>query len=133
MESGTGSMARASPLKETHSHTPLSKTTHYFSVLLHLISGPDLDLNARFGFSIYSQHHRLFHPHPGSCPGSSSCDFGRMILLNSSLCCGVTGDFDRHPGCLHTGQLCFQIPCCHFEKKSCVEFKHKNWERNTSL
>lgn len=127
MESGTGSMVRWSPLKETRSHSPLSKMSDYFSVPLHLISGPDLDLSARFEFLIYSQYSCLFLPHPGSCPGSSFCAFGRTIHGNLSWYSGVTGDSDRHPGCLHMSQLCFQIPCCHLEKKCCVELKHKRW------
>lgn len=130
MESGTGSMVRVNSLKETHSHSPLNKMTHYFSVSLHRISGPDQGLNARFWFSIYSQHSCLFHPH--SCPGSSFCVFGRLILGNLSLYPEGTGDLDQHPGCLHAAQWHFQIPCCHFEKKFCVEFKHKKWERNKS-
>lgn len=121
MESGSGSMMRWSPLNETHSHSPLSKTTDNFSVPLRLIPGPDLGLNARFGFSIYSQCSCLFHPHPASCHGSSFRVFGTKIRGILSLYSGVSGDSDRHPGCLRMGQLCFRIPCCHLENKRCVD------------
>ena len=53
------------------------------------------------------------------------------MLGNLSSCSGVTGDFDRRPGCLRAGRLCFQIPCCHVEKKCCVEFEHTKKERKT--
>lgn len=124
MESGNGSKVRQSPLNETHSHSNLSTTTDYFSAHLRPIFGLDLDLNARFGSSIYSQHCCLFYPHPGSCPGCSFSVFARTILANLSLYSVVTGDFDQYPGCLHSGQLCFQIPCCHF-KKCCIKFRYK--------
>lgn len=126
MESGTGSRVRAICLKETHSHNPQSNKSDYFSVPLHLISGPDPDQNATFLFSIYPQRRLPFLPHPRSCPSCSFCVFGRTSHKNLSLCSAVTGDFDQHPGCLHKGQFCFPIPCCHFENKRCVGFKHKN-------
>lgn len=132
MDSGTGSMVTLSGLKETHSHSPPSTTTQYSSVPLHRIVGPDPDLNARFWFSIYSQHRRLFLPHPGPCPGRSVCVSGGRMLWNLSLYFGGTGDFDQHPGCLHTDRLGFLIPCCHSEKKCCVKKKTVELELNKS-
>lgn len=131
MESGNVNMVRVSAL-ETHSHSPLNKTIHYFSVPLHLICGPDQDLNSRFGFLIYFQHWCLFYLHPGSCPGRSYRVFARMTLENLSLYSGGTDDLDQHLGYLRTGQRQFQIPCCHFGKKCHVKFKNKQWKRNIS-
>lgn len=129
MESGNVNMVRVSAL-ETHSHSPLNKKIHHFSVPLCLISGPDQDLNSRFAFSIYPQR-CLFPLHLCSCPGISFCVFGTTMHENLSLYSGGIDDLDQHPGCLCTGQRQFQIPCSHFEKKCCVKFKHKKRKRNT--
>lgn len=106
-EKETGSKVRQSPLSETHSHSHLSTTTDYFSAHLRLRFGLDLDLNARFGSSIYSQHCFLFYPHLGSRLGCSFCVFARTILVNLPLYSEVTGDFGQYPGCLQSGRLCF--------------------------